>query len=147
MSINSKFISLKEYIPLGSPTLSNFSLNTKKIHLENNDDVLVKNEWISVDPYMRARMTERKNYLDEAMCDYLLPQFDRLDRETLEKTKDAAESLGAVYNGQKCGSFGEMAILSFNGNKIITTSGGCMLLSNKAEYIEVIQKVTIVRTL
>ena len=38
--------------------------------------------------------TERKNYLDEAMCDYLLPQFDRLDRETLEKTKDAAESLG-----------------------------------------------------
>jgi len=63
MSINSKFISLKEYIPLGSPTLSNFSLNTKKIHLENNDDVLVKNEWISVDPYMRARMTERKNYL------------------------------------------------------------------------------------
>ena len=63
MSINSKFISLKEYIPLGSPTLSNFSLNTKKIHLENNDDVLVKNEWISVDPYMRARMTEGKNYL------------------------------------------------------------------------------------
>ena len=63
MTINSKFISLKEYIPLGSPTLSNFSLNTKKIHLENNDDVLVKNEWISVDPYMRARMTERKNYL------------------------------------------------------------------------------------
>ena len=63
MSINSKFISLKEYIPLGSPTLSNFSLNTKKIHLENDDDVLVKNEWISVDPYMRARMTERKNYL------------------------------------------------------------------------------------
>ena len=63
MTINSKFISLKEYIPLGSPTLSHFSLNTKKINLENDDDVLVKNEWISVDPYMRARMTERKNYL------------------------------------------------------------------------------------
>ena len=62
MTINSKFISLKEYIPLGSPTLSHFSLNTKKINLENDDDVLVKNEWISVDPYMRARMTERKNY-------------------------------------------------------------------------------------
>ena len=63
MSVTSKFISLKEYIPLGSPTLSHFSLNTKKINLENDDDVLVKNEWISVDPYMRARMTERKNYL------------------------------------------------------------------------------------
>ena len=63
MSVTSKFISLREYIPLGSPTLSHFSLNTKKINLENNGDVLVKNEWISVDPYMRARMTERKNYL------------------------------------------------------------------------------------
>ena len=38
--------------------------------------------------------TERKNYLDDAMCDYLLPQFDRLDRKTLETTKDAVESLG-----------------------------------------------------
>ena len=63
MSVTAKFISLKEYIPLGSPTLSHFSLNTKKINLENDGDVLVKNEWISVDPYMRARMTERKNYL------------------------------------------------------------------------------------
>ena len=33
---------------------------------------------------------ERKNYLDEAMCDYLLPQFDRLDRKTLDETKNAA---------------------------------------------------------
>ena len=55
--------------------------------------------------------------------------------------EDAAESLGAVYNGQKCGSFGEMAILSFNVNKIITTSGGGMLLSNNAEYIERARKL------
>lgn len=38
---------------------------------------------------------ERKNYLDEAMCDYLLPQFDRLDRRTLEKTKNATKGLDA----------------------------------------------------
>lgn len=50
--------------------------------------------------------------------------------------EDAAESLGANYNGKKCGSFGEMAILSFNGNKIITTSGGGMLLSDNESYIE-----------
>ena len=37
---------------------------------------------------------ERKNYLDEAMCDYLLPQFDRLDRKTLDKTQNAARILG-----------------------------------------------------
>ena len=63
MTITSKFISLKEYIPAGSPNLSHFSLNTKEINLEDSNDVLVKNAWISVDPYMRARMTERKNYL------------------------------------------------------------------------------------
>lgn len=42
--------------------------------------------------------------------------------------EDAAEALGATYNGQKCGTFGEFGALSFNGNKIITTSGGGMLL-------------------
>ena len=63
MSTTSKFISLKEYIPAGNPKLSHFSLNASVINLENGNDVLIKNEWISVDPYMRARMTERKNYL------------------------------------------------------------------------------------
>ena len=46
MSITSKFISLKEYIPTGSPKLSHFILNTKEINLENNDKILVKNEWL-----------------------------------------------------------------------------------------------------
>jgi pyridoxal phosphate-dependent aminotransferase EpsN len=48
---------------------------------------------------------------------------------------DAAEALGADYKDKKCGSFGEMSILSFNGNKIITTSGGGMLVSNNEEYV------------
>ena len=43
--------------------------------------------------------------------------------------EDSAESLGSKYKGQKCGTFGEMAALSFNGNKIITTSGGGALVS------------------
>ena len=50
--------------------------------------------------------------------------------------EDAAESLGAEYNEKKCGVFGEMSILSFNGNKIITTSGGGMLMSNNKKYID-----------
>ena len=62
MFINSKYITLKKYIPSGYPELSHFSLNNEKIKLERDKDVLVKNEWISVDPYMRARMSERKNY-------------------------------------------------------------------------------------
>ena len=49
--------------------------------------------------------------------------------------EDAAESLGSSYKGQKMGSFGLMNILSFNGNKIITTSGGGALLSNDEELI------------
>jgi dTDP-4-amino-4,6-dideoxygalactose transaminase len=44
--------------------------------------------------------------------------------------EDAAEALGSSYKGQKCGTFGKMAALSFNGNKIITTSGGGALVSS-----------------
>ncbi len=43
--------------------------------------------------------------------------------------EDAAEALGSTYNNQKCGTFGDISILSFNGNKIITTSGGGALVS------------------
>ena len=50
--------------------------------------------------------------------------------------EDAAEALGSRYDGKACGTFGEMGILSFNGNKIITTSGGGALISNNDEYIQ-----------
>lgn len=50
--------------------------------------------------------------------------------------EDAAEALGSSILGKKCGTFGDMGILSFNGNKIITTSGGGALISKKAEDIK-----------
>ncbi len=50
--------------------------------------------------------------------------------------EDAAEALGASWAGRPAGSFGRMAALSFNGNKIITTSGGGMLLSDEADLTE-----------
>lgn len=50
--------------------------------------------------------------------------------------EDAAEALGSTYKERKCGSFGTYGILSFNGNKIITTSGGGMLLSDIEESIQ-----------
>ncbi|MBU0941585.1 MAG: DegT/DnrJ/EryC1/StrS family aminotransferase [Bacteroidetes bacterium] len=47
--------------------------------------------------------------------------------------EDSAEALGSTYKGQKCGTFGDIGVLSFNGNKIITTSGGGAIVSpNKA---------------
>lgn len=50
--------------------------------------------------------------------------------------EDAAESLGTYYKGQHTGTFGEYGIFSFNGNKIITTSGGGMLVSNNQERVQ-----------
>lgn len=49
--------------------------------------------------------------------------------------EDAAESLGTYYKGKHTGSFGDYGIFSFNGNKIITTSGGGMLVSNDEERV------------
>ncbi|MEK4099369.1 MULTISPECIES: DegT/DnrJ/EryC1/StrS family aminotransferase [unclassified Bacillus (in: firmicutes)] len=49
--------------------------------------------------------------------------------------EDAAESLGTYYKGKHTGSFGDYGVFSFNGNKIITTSGGGMLVSNDEERI------------
>ena len=50
--------------------------------------------------------------------------------------EDAAEALGSEINNKPCGGFGDFGILSFNGNKIITTSGGGALLSNDPEIID-----------
>jgi dTDP-4-amino-4,6-dideoxygalactose transaminase len=50
--------------------------------------------------------------------------------------EDAAEALGSSIDNKSCGSFGEFGVLSFNGNKIITTSGGGALLSENPDMIE-----------
>lgn len=50
--------------------------------------------------------------------------------------EDAAESLGALYKGRQTGTFGKVGIYSFNGNKIITTSGGGMLVSKEEELVK-----------
>jgi dTDP-4-amino-4,6-dideoxygalactose transaminase len=50
--------------------------------------------------------------------------------------EDAAEALGASYNGKKLGTFGDFGVFSFNGNKIITTSGGGALVSENEAWIQ-----------
>lgn len=67
-----------------------------------------------------------------AQMDRILALSKQYDIPLIE---DAAEALGSHYQGKKMGTFGEMGILSFNGNKIITTSGGGALLSENEEYI------------
>jgi dTDP-4-amino-4,6-dideoxygalactose transaminase len=50
--------------------------------------------------------------------------------------EDSAEALGSTYKGRKCGTFGDISILSFNGNKIITTSGGGALVTSEEKQKE-----------
>ena len=63
MKLISKNIVLKKYIPSGTPDPDNFKIKEIEIDIEKDNQIIVKNEWISVDPYMRARMTDRKNYI------------------------------------------------------------------------------------
>ena len=64
------------------------------------------------------------------------PIIDLCKKYEVTLIEDAAESLGTTYKGKYTGTFGEYGIFSFNGNKIITTSGGGMLVSNNKERIE-----------
>ena len=72
-------------------------------------------------------------YGNSANYDKILPLCEKYNVPILE---DAAEALGTTYKGRKCGTFGKISALSFNGNKIVTTSGGGMALSDDADAIE-----------
>ena len=69
-----------------------------------------------------------------------LAQIDEIvaicKEEGIYLIEDAAESLGASYKGQQSGSFGDIGVYSFNGNKILSTSGGGMLVSNNRDWVE-----------
>jgi len=66
-----------------------------------------------------------------------LNEILRICRESdIYVIEDAAESLGALYKGKQSGTFGDMAVYSFNGNKLLTTSGGGMLISDNPTWIE-----------
>lgn len=77
-------------------------------------------------------------YGTPAKLDELL---DICDRHNVPVLEDAAESLSSTYKGRHTGTFGRIGIYSFNGNKIITTSGGGMLVSKEEELVKEARKL------
>ncbi len=72
-------------------------------------------------------------YGQSAKMDEIIAICDQYHVPVIE---DAAESLGSMYKGKASGTFGRFGVFSFNGNKIITTSGGGMLISNDREALQ-----------
>jgi len=69
-------------------------------------------------------------------CADMSPILEACERYSIPVLEDAAEALGSTYKGRPAGSFGDVAAFSFNGNKIITTSGGGMLVSRNREWVD-----------
>ena len=68
-------------------------------------------------------------------CADFEPIREICDRYGAPILEDAAEALGTLYQGERAGRFGEIGVFSFNGNKIITTTGGGMLVSHNADWV------------
>ena len=100
----------------------------------------------NMDPHLVAEALAsraRRNQLPKALvlvhlygqCADIDPIRDLCTRHGVILIEDAAEALGSTYKGKSPGTFGKAAIFSFNGNKIITTSGGGMLVSDDSDLI------------
>jgi dTDP-4-amino-4,6-dideoxygalactose transaminase len=106
-----------------------------------------ENETWNMDPVLLRKALQesrKKNELPKAIIPVHLYGMPAKMNEIIEIAneygvpviEDAAEAFGSKLNDKPCGSFGNFGILSFNGNKIITTSGGGALISDDAEIIE-----------
>lgn len=133
-----------DYIPVSTMT---FAATTNAIAYVGATPVFVDAaEDGNIDPELLLRtvdelLTEGKSVPAVMIVDLFgrcadYPAFaPRLEELGIALIEDAAEALGASVDGQPAGSFGRAAALSFNGNKIMTTSGGGMLLSDDADLI------------
>ena len=90
-------------------------------------------QWAKANNRMPKALIICDLYGESADWDRLLPICRKYHVPVIE---DAAEAVGTMYKSKRCGSFGDISALSFNGNKILTTSGGGMVLSNDTMAIE-----------
>lgn len=121
-----------------------FSATANPITYQNATPVFIDSEketW-NMDPKALEKAFEKYPYPKAVIVVHLYGTPAKIEeiRKICEKhevplVEDAAESLGATYKGKQTGTFGKYGIYSFNGNKIITTSGGGMIISEDEEKI------------
>ena len=119
-----------------------FAATVNPISYEGGIQVYVDSEretW-NMDPIALEKAFEKYPEAKVVMLAHLYGTPAKMDEiiEICKKHKailieDAAEALSATYKGRQCGTFGKYSVLSFNGNKIITTSGGGMLITEEKE--------------
>jgi dTDP-4-amino-4,6-dideoxygalactose transaminase len=125
------------------PTLT-FSATANPIIYQNATPIFIDSDhetW-NMSPIALERAFEKYPNVKAVLVVHLYglsADMDRIvelcKRHSVPLIEDAAESLGTYYKGKHTGTFGDYGIFSFNGNKIITTSGGGMLVSNNEERI------------
>ena len=115
-----------------------FCATVNPVSYEGGEQVFIDSEWdtwnmdpkaleLAFEKYPEARVVVLVHlYGTPAKMDEIKAICDKHNAIIIE---DAAEALSATYNGKACGTLGDYNVLSFNGNKIITTSGGGMLLT------------------
>lgn len=136
-----KILGVKEGDIVFVPTLT-FSATCNPVVYEKATTVFIDSEWDTwnMDPRALERAFEKYPNPKAVIVVHLYGTPAKLD-EIMELCKahnvplieDAAESLSSTYKGKHTGTFGKIGIYSFNGNKIITTSGGGMLVSKEEE--------------
>ena len=122
-----------------------FSATVNPVIYENSTPVFIDSEretW-NMDPKALEKAFEKYPNPKAVLVVYLYGNPAKIDeiKEICDKhnvplVEDSAESLGSLYKGKSTGTFGKYGIYSFNGNKIITTSGGGMLVSDDEERIK-----------
>ena len=122
-----------------------FSASCNPIVYENGDPVFIDAEpdtW-NMSPEALRRAFEKYPHPKAVICVHLYGTPARLDEimaicaeHDVPLVEDAAESLGSTWKGRHTGTFGKYGIYSFNGNKIITTSGGGMFVSAEEEAVK-----------
>lgn len=127
------------------PTLT-FSATANPIIYQNATPVFIDSDYETWNMDPKALVAAFEKYGDKVKAVLVVHLYglsadmDKImeicSKYNLTVIEDAAESLGAYYKGKHTGTFGEFGVFSFNGNKIITTSGGGMLVSDDEEKIK-----------